>query len=351
VSVRRVFESKNYILTKSAVIFINAKNLNKFTSNAQLINEFQMELKFFVFELDKFSVEVAGATAVLPSTIYPFMTFIQYDPSSDSIRLWTPSWFQSCGNLKGRILNIYSMKTQKWSRKLEVVDMFGNMNKCPYYVMAGHGVFMRDFDDVDYTYVHKIGEVLGKRLNFTPIFTQKLKKADLCMLTTLYEFRDRYFITSSFKMDKIQVVISPAEPYSSYEKLLFPFDRVTWYLLIGTFGIAFGVIFVLNRMGKKWRNLVYGEGNNVPTLNVVGTFFGIALCRLPKENFPRALLLLFIFFCLIIRTAYQGVFFEMMTTDMRKELPKSIEDLIERNYSTKITYFEELERFPKRYIA
>lgn len=41
----------------------------------------------------------------------------------------------------------------------------------------------------------------------------------------------------------------------------------------------------------------------------------------------------FIFFCLIFRTAYQGVLFEFMTKEMRKKLPTTIEELYVKNYS------------------
>jgi hypothetical protein len=84
--------------------------------------------------------------------------------------------------------------------------------------------------------------------------------------------------------------------------------------------------------------MVFGEGVRMPSYNVAGTFFGIGQMRLPTANFPRFILMLFILFCLIFRTAYQGVFYEMMTTDMRKPAPKSIIDLYEGNYSMIVPY-------------
>jgi hypothetical protein len=41
----------------------------------------------------------------------------------------------------------------------------------------------------------------------------------------------------------------------------------------------------------------------------------------------------FILFCLIIRNAYQGVLFEMVATDMRKESPNTMEELLKQNYT------------------
>jgi hypothetical protein len=55
--------------------------------------------------------------------------------------------------------------------------------------------------------------------------------------------------------------------------------------------------------------------------------------RLPINNFGRIVLLTFIIFCLIIRTAYQGVLFEMLTAEMRKESPNTMEEVLEQNYT------------------
>jgi hypothetical protein len=49
--------------------------------------------------------------------------------------------------------------------------------------------------------------------------------------------------------------------------------------------------------------------------------------------------MVFIVFCLIIRTAYQGVLFEMITTDMRKESPNTMEELLQKNYTIYIFEF------------
>jgi hypothetical protein len=55
--------------------------------------------------------------------------------------------------------------------------------------------------------------------------------------------------------------------------------------------------------------------------------------RLPVNNFGRIILMVFILFCLVIRTAYQGVMFEMITTDMRKESPNMMQELLDSNYT------------------
>jgi hypothetical protein len=75
-------------------------------------------------------------------------------------------------------------------------------------------------------------------------------------------------------------------------------------------------------------------------LIISGTFFGIGQMRLPINNFGRIILMVFILFCLIIRTAYLGVLFEMITTDMRKNSPNTMEQLLAQNYTIYFRYYD-----------
>ncbi|KAG5668377.1 hypothetical protein PVAND_016317 [Polypedilum vanderplanki] len=122
------------------------------------------------------------------------------------------------------------------------------------------------------------------------------------------------------------------ELYTPYEKLLLPFDFDTWMLLIFTFTSALSIIFIINRLTKPIQQIVFGKKVQTPSLNVIGTFFGIGQLREPENNFGRLLLINFLLFCLVIRNAYQGVMFEMMTKEMRRPEAQTFEDLWENNF-------------------
>jgi hypothetical protein len=128
-------------------------------------------------------------------------------------------------------------------------------------------------------------------------------------------------------------MITLGDLYTDYEKLFLPFDATTWALLLGTFAIAQFTILIVNRMSKRVQNIVYGEGINIPSLNIVSTFFGVSQPKLPIKTFPRFILIIFVLFCLIFRTAYQGVLFDFMTSDMRKPHAQTIDDLINDNFT------------------
>jgi hypothetical protein len=134
----------------------------------------------------------------------------------------------------------------------------------------------------------------------------------------MYSLNDHKHITSVFNHVHWNLISTPSEKYTNYEKMVMPFDDDTWYYLFITFGVAFFVVFIVNKMPKKYQDLIFGSGVKMPAYNIVGTFFGIGQTTLPKANFPRIILIFFVLFCLVIRTAYQGVFFEMFVNEIRR---------------------------------
>ena len=149
--------------------------------------------------------------------------------------------------------------------------------------------------------------------------------------------------------------VTPAEKYTPYEKFFLPFDLETWILLTMTFIMTFLSIFIINRFSKSAQSLVYGHKVDTPFWNVISIFFGISQTKLPYKNFSRFILIMFIYFCLIFRTCFQSKFFEYMTSEPRRSPPKTIEDVIERNYSIVASraihsYSSRIDKLLERYV-
>lgn len=111
-----------------------------------------------------------------------------------------------------------------------------------------------------------------------------------------YEGRHVYFFTS----DALSVIISTGEPYSTFEKLILPFDNETWMLVILFFVI--GMVIILIAEQNKWREFIIGRNVRYPIFNMFIAFFGQGQNILPGRNFAKYMLMMFILFCLIIRT-------------------------------------------------
>ncbi|KAG5676554.1 hypothetical protein PVAND_006379 [Polypedilum vanderplanki] len=266
-------------------------------------------------------------------------SFLIYPPNRNSgLRLIAPTWFKFCDKFAFPVINSFNMKTRKWNKPLVYFDKFKNLNGCSFYAEIPHcelQILRKSQRKDTYCIESQLLKIFGKQFNFKPKFVAERSYLDI------YDkdyYQTKRCIIAPFKMEIFKFSIPPAEIYTSYEKLLFPFDFMTWILLLGTFGTAFTAIFIVNHLSRRWQDIVYGEGIRMAAYNVVGTFFGISQSRVPRANFPRMLLILFIGFCMIFRNAYQGVFYEMLTTNMSKPQPKSIQDLVDGEFTLRVRY-------------
>jgi hypothetical protein len=145
--------------------------------------------------------------------------------------------------------------------------------------------------------------------------------------------KTKFHMTTTFFDAEFGIFVTPSEFYTNFEKLLLPFDTTTWILLLVTFLVISGVIFLMKFIPKKIKKIFIGSGNKTPGFNVVRIFFGIGQTRLPDESILRFILIFFVFFWLILRTCYQSKLFEFITADMRKPAPRTLDELIERDFT------------------
>ena len=289
-----------------------------------------------------------------------------------TVTLSTVEWFSpyGCNTPHLHKLNFYNKKSKRWNRKLKDYEKFQNYHNCELVMMLPI-----PFDDGTLNFVSgyalpnqlstnfeihgistNIFEIMSPLHNFTAKYQPvrirpgwiKLIETfppELVMINDTFNEPDVYFEISPIIVfhNRLQIskvvtnldilmYVTPGEKYTPYEKLMLPFDRMTWTLLLVVFIITFITIFFINQMQKSVQYLVYGYKVNTPTINVIGIFFGISQTKLPDKKFSMFLLIIFLYFCLIFRTCFQSKFFENMTSEPRQPPPKTIGDLIDRNY-------------------
>ncbi|KAG5673234.1 hypothetical protein PVAND_003298 [Polypedilum vanderplanki] len=348
------FVKNNYSLVFNQSAIIIGKNipLKNFNFHSRLQNDFPKEFIFLIYSYDIPQVNPNKSLtefSIKNNKIQLYEYFL-YD-NSIKIDFITFEWFTAdvCNKAKMLVINSFVWKSKKWKEPFGKIEKkFRNFYGCKIVVMQTHGHMKNQISGALENPVYDILDVVGSKANFTVYrqdgvepFNGKVKltvnnnlKLRPQVLCNLHFYKNSSFhVTTSFEDVKYSMVITKGEKYGSYEKLFKPFDITTWSLLLLTFSIAFIVIFIVNQTSKRIQNLLYGESIHFPILNVFGTFFGISQSRVPTSNFPRMVLMCFILFCLVIRTAYQGVFFEMMAGDIRKYVPTTIDGLLEENYT------------------
>ncbi|KAG5669477.1 hypothetical protein PVAND_017364 [Polypedilum vanderplanki] len=267
-----------------------------------------------------------------------------------------------CAQRDFKFLGVFDKNTSSWKIQLKPYEKFSNFHGCE--LVFGKNRFVNDF----FSYFEKkvieleneilglfndLIQIMAKEFNFTiyyQIYHNDPRTGDFVMMelggiqnkfpNVIFQSQPQLFmvidddkqITSQIYHQTRIFLVSPGPRYTMYEKLYLPFDNMIWILLIVTFFTAFIVILIVNKMSQNKKASIYGKNVQHAGLNVLGTFFGISQPRLPTNFFARTILINFIFFCLVIRTAYQGVLFEFMGQEMRRPTITKISDLWEQNF-------------------
>jgi hypothetical protein len=336
----------DYKQEKSAVFLLSSpKHLKNLVQRVKIMNSFPTKLKFIIYCKGLKVVEFLPPLGKYVNK-YDFVEIENYgyflQSSRDQFSLATINAFMEnkCHQLQLETVDVFDKKTFVWKNELRSTEKFKNLNNCTivygYEIKKENASFRIAHNELlgfEFDFM-KIMEVRGNfRTFFQPMnsINSNLKvskrfpnhnytlNVDFTLSVAAYVVGVLDFhITTTFDENDEIFVITPSEAYNSYEKLILPFDKDTWMYLIITFSSAFFLIFMMNFASQRAKGLVYGKNVNTPAFNVVSIFFGIGQTKLPNENFSRIILMFFIFFCLIVRTGYQGVQFDFLTRDMRR---------------------------------
>jgi hypothetical protein len=279
-----------------------------------------------------------------PNVIKHFHYFLS--ESKSEIELLTFVWY-SPGHCKKPILvkiNSFNKNTNLWENSKFKIEKFTNYFGCDILVVTSS--YHHTYDYLMYSNNEQNREIncrgvwyetmkaLSKSFNFTPkcLYETKIKiekksdyieaKQDHFVKLIFKSFDDGFNHSNGnhipfwqimnevrvkpYHLDGVYFAVPPGEQFNAYEKLYLPFDKYTWYILIFTFVSSFSTIFVVLCFAPSIKNYVFGENVSSPSLNVAAHFFGLGQNIVPKKSFTRFILMAFIIFSLIIRTAYQG---------------------------------------------
>jgi hypothetical protein len=244
------------------------------------------------------------------------------------------------------IISTLNKGNSTWTKALGSYKKFRNFHGCKLI----HIYHERDSNDI-----HTLRDemqlallnILAEKGNFEAVLVHTDPSGDYYVgniyLNSFVEFVPNVFnthITSTFSSSTFEFFTTPGELYTSYEKLLMLFDRTTWCLLIMTFFISYFIILIFNFFTAQIKRSL--------ALNITSVFFGVPMLQFPVQSILRYIFTLFLFFCLIFRTTYQGLMFELMTTDKHKPTPQTIDDLAAMNYTV---YCTKILDYPDRWFA
>lgn len=163
----------------------------------------------------------------------------------------------------------------------------------------------------------------------------KLLKGETDLIFGDY-FLDRYGrklfdYTVPYFQARLIYVIPPKASFSSFQKLSQPFRRNVWISLVAFYAFAIVSIIVINRLPEKFRNIIFGYNITSPLTNMFLATLGISQATVPIGRFARSLLIMFLLFCLVIRSSYQGSLYRFLQSDGSEEI-KSFDEFISKDF-------------------
>jgi hypothetical protein len=135
-----------------------------------------------------------------------------------------------------------------------------------------------------------------------------------------------------YTLETLVFMIPKGRPMSAFHKLLRPFDNFVWISILFVIVVSTAVIAFLSLLPRKFRNFVYGDRVTTPFLNLIIAMYGGAQTILPKYNFARSLLMMFLLFCLVIRSLYQGALFQYLQASDDEPEVQNIEEMAARDF-------------------
>lgn len=368
-------DDQHFNLAHSAVvIFDSFENYQKFEDRINLEQKGPKVVNILIYCAD---LTVAKLKDNLPKDFYQFRSYIIENEGEIilvSTKLFLPS---KCYQQSLVAINKFSKCKLKWKRANFFTTKIRNFHGCPLEFGAIKDNFPSSIIDSSDGQTYRIHgynifmvRALQRSLNYTISYKhvthRQVTNSDnphrIDLLTVLIDRNTFYHfeISAPYYSSSLVIIAPPGKPYTPLEKLVLPFDEAVWILFTLLFATAFATVAMINLCkSQSIKDFVFGENISNPALNILAAFMGIGQQVLPSRNVARFLLMNLILFSLVMRTAYQGKYFEFLTKDIHKKPIRNVGEMIERNYSLYIelgegpkpgeveNYYEDLEYLKK----
>lgn len=156
----------------------------------------------------------------------------------------------------------------------------------------------------------------------------------------------KYSMSVAYMYPSLLYAIPPGRPYTSLEKLYFPFKIILWSSICALFIIGALVVTILKLLPKHRRDFVIGTSNDMPLFNMVSVSLGGSLTieHIPVKNFARTILMIWLIATLVLRNSYQGKLFDNMRSNQRMAPLFTLNDLYESHLKIHIftSYYQNI---------
>jgi len=310
---------------------------------------------------------------------------VLYEETSGNVSVWTFLPFQSddCESTKP-----VKLMTLSPSKQFQLNDFFlrklRNLNRCqvrvgtadnnePYnYAVMTNGSYKLHGRDIKL--IEALAELLNFKINYSFVgdvgilldngtakgALSELIQGRVDLIISDYWLKSnrlKYFdSTHPYVNQYIAFIVPVGRKFSSLEKLYKSFSSNSWILIAMVFTVAcFVIVLIENFASTSLKTFVFGTKVRSPQMNLLVGAFGSSSSVLPRRNFARFLLMMFLLKCLVLRTIYQGSMFKMLQGNAHQKEVQTINEILERKLTFHVSiglidFFESYEMFRERQV-
>lgn len=138
---------------------------------------------------------------------------------------------------------------------------------------------------------------------------------------------DKEFVHIIYSSEKVVFAIPFGLPLTSFEKVLSPFDQMTWLLILITLSTTFIGIKVVSFCSMRLRDMCFGERIGSPTMSFLNVFLCGGQTNVPGTSNARFIFFNFLVWSLLIRTCFQSLMYRALQMDLRHPPMKTFQDV------------------------
>lgn len=353
----QTFDFSGTKYTKVEIILIFFVNFKQFSDFNKFI--FSNHLSYFVMVFETISpMDIETVFKLLWLKKISNVNILLYPGNSPQMLTFMPFKHGKCHDMSPIVINEFT--DGFWSSNNFFPEKFRNMHMCKIKANAmenapivikttfSNGSYV--LDGVEITLIKEIAESLNFQIDIESSDTDhglvfeenntasgNIRHAisgDADMVLGSYYLRDNrakfLSYTQVYRLDPTLVVGAQNPAFTPLEKLMRPFDF--WLL------VSLSVMLIMSFTSMfLMRYFKLCEGSEMQLINIVVVFLGGSQTSVPKSDPLRVLFITFAFFCIIIRTIYQGSLFTLMQTDDRTKGITSIDEMVERGFTFFVT--------------
>jgi hypothetical protein len=248
--------------------------------------------------------------------------------NENQVQLKTFEWWteEACNITQLITLNSFNKATKNWQKPLTIPQKFTNFHNCTFVTFTSmHRAFCVDsyvdiYDEPASAQPaflvwrevldNLIMDIFAEKGNYSviPVISRTEPGLQIIQLSRMYHEHEQYhegYKLQPYLENYLVMLIPRANVYNSYEKLLFPFDKVTWILLVVTFSVTIVAISILNSLPASIHER-FRLSFRASYMDILSIFFGFGVTHVPHSGHARMILLSFLIFCFMIRILHQG---------------------------------------------